>query len=115
MRKRYIVDLTEAERAELQSMIRKGIAPARRLTRARVLLLADEGKTDDQIAAALHVHETTVARIRQRSAAPWRAAEARPQAGGVPDRTRLQRPARRPGALDDAAVGRPLGGAGDRR
>jgi hypothetical protein len=41
MRKRYIVDLTKAERAELRSMIRTGIASARRLTRARVLLLAD--------------------------------------------------------------------------
>ena len=84
MRKRYIVDLTEAERAELQSMIRKGIASARRLTRARVLLLADEGKTDERIAAALHVHETTVERIRQRCVAGGveRALRDQPRPGG---------------------------------
>jgi hypothetical protein len=126
MRKRYIVDLTEAERAELRSVIRKGIASARRLTRARILLLADEGRTDEAIAAALHVHPTTVERIRQRFVAGGVAralrdqprpgpAEARPQAGGVPDRARLQRPAERARTLDAAAVGRPLGCAGNRR
>ena len=92
MRKRYIVDLTAAERAELQSMIRKGIASARRLTRARVLLLADEGKTDERIAAALHVHETTVERIRQRFVAGGveRALRDQPRPGGRPKLDRKQ-------------------------
>ena len=92
MRKRYIVDLTAAERAELQSMIRKGIASARRLTRARVLLLADEGKTDERIAAALHVHETTVERIRQRCVAGGveRALRDQPRPGGRPKLDRKQ-------------------------
>ena len=86
MRKRYIVDLTEAERAELRSVIRKGITSARRLTRARVLLLADDGKTDDQIAAALHVHRATVERIRQRFVAGGveRALRDQPRPGGRP-------------------------------
>ncbi len=39
---------------------------ARRLRRARTLLLADEGKTDAEIAAALHIGSATVARTRQR-------------------------------------------------
>ena len=92
MRKRYIVDLTAAERAELRSVIRKGITSARRLTRARVLLLADEGKTDDQIAAALHVHETTVERIRQRFVAGGveRALRDQPRPGGRPKLDRKQ-------------------------
>jgi transposase len=86
MRKRYIVDLTAAERAELRSVIRKGIASARRLTRARVLLLADEGETDARIAAALHVHETTIERIRQRFVAGGveRALRDQPRPGGRP-------------------------------
>ena len=92
MRKRYIVDLTAAERAELRSMIRKGIASARRLTRARVLLLADDGKTDDQIAAALHVHRATVERTRQRFVAGGveRALRDQPRPGGRPKLDRKQ-------------------------
>ena len=84
MRKRYIVDLTAAERAELRSVIRKGIASARRLTRARVLLLADEGKTDERIAAALQLHPTTIERIRQRFVAGGveRALRDQPRPGG---------------------------------
>jgi transposase len=92
MRKRYIVDLTAAERAELRSVIRKGIAPARRLTRARVLLLADDGETDERIAAALHVHPTTVERIRQRFVAGGveRALRDQPRPGGRPKLDRKQ-------------------------
>jgi transposase len=92
MRKRYIVDLTAAERAELRSIIRTGIASARRLTRARVLLLADEGETDARIAAALHVHETTVERIRQRFVAGGveQARRDQPRPGGRPKLDRKQ-------------------------
>jgi transposase len=86
MGKRYIVNLTAAERAELRSVIRKGIAPARRLTRARVLLLADDGETDERIAAALHLHPTTIERIRQRCVAGGveRALHDQPRPGGRP-------------------------------
>ena len=66
MHKRYIVDLTADERAELLRLLTKGVAPARKLTRARILLLADEGGTDGGIAAALHVHPATVERTRRR-------------------------------------------------
>ena len=48
------------------ALLGKGVAPARKLARARILLLADEGKTDEEIAAALHVHRVTVERIRRR-------------------------------------------------
>ncbi len=41
--KRYIVHLTEDERTELLGLITKGITSARLLTRARILLKADEG------------------------------------------------------------------------
>ena len=51
MQKRWLVDLTNAERAELEALSRRGTAPARKIAHARVLLLAaDGGLTDDQIA-----------------------------------------------------------------
>ena len=66
MNKRYIVDLTADERANLLALLGKGVAPTRKLARARILLLADEGMTDKEIAAALHVHRVTVERARRR-------------------------------------------------
>ena len=66
MNKRYIVDLTADERTDLLALVGKGIVPARKLTRARILLLADEGKIDEEIADALHVHRVTVERTRRR-------------------------------------------------
>jgi len=40
----YRVVLTEAQRAELRGLVGSGVAPARRLTRARILLKADHGE-----------------------------------------------------------------------
>jgi hypothetical protein len=71
MRKtKYAVSLTEAERARLRTLIGRGEAPARMLTRARILLKANQGEggsgwTDAAIAGALDVHPTTVARVRR--------------------------------------------------
>jgi hypothetical protein len=66
----YAVFLTEAERAQLRTPVGSGIAPARTLTRARVLLKANRGKggaawSDAAIAGALEIHPTTVARFRR--------------------------------------------------
>lgn len=63
---KYIVDLQAEERASLLQLIRRGQPAARKGTRARILLKADEGLTDEQIAAALHVGSATVGRVRQR-------------------------------------------------
>jgi transposase len=86
MPKRYIVDLAEDERAGLLALLRKGTAPARRLTRARILLLADEGGPDAAIAAALHVHAATVERTRRRfvEGGVERALRDKPRPGGRP-------------------------------
>ncbi len=71
MRKtKYAVTLTEAERAQLRTLVGSGSAPARMLTRARLLLKANQGEggpgwTDAAIAGALEVHPTTVARVRR--------------------------------------------------
>jgi transposase len=62
----YIVDLTEDERTYLLDFIKSGEKSARKLNRARILLHADEGKTDGDIAAALHTGVATVQRTRQR-------------------------------------------------
>ena len=71
MQKQYRVILTVAERRELQAFVAQGTAAARALTRARILLKADEAPdgpawTDAQIVAALDVSRPTVARVRQR-------------------------------------------------
>lgn len=70
MRKLSIVKLPEPERAQLHTLIGQGVAPARTLAHARILLKANQGEagpgwTDAAIATALEVHPTTVARVRQ--------------------------------------------------
>lgn len=64
--KRYRVDLADEERAELEAMLRRGRASARRLMRARVLLSAAEDRFDHETAAAVRCGERTVQRVRQR-------------------------------------------------
>jgi transposase len=64
--KKYIVDLTAEERMMLEQLLQKGKSSARKLTRARILLQADEGLTDEEIATALEVAIATVERTRQR-------------------------------------------------
>ena len=66
MAKKYSVTLTEAERSELREFIKKGTRSARKLQRSHILLQADEGATDEAIAASLHVGRATVERIRKR-------------------------------------------------
>ena len=71
--KKYVVRLTEEERARLHTLVGSGSAPARRLTHARILLKANQGEagpgwTDPVIATALEVGRATVARVRQRYA-----------------------------------------------
>lgn len=65
-KKQYLVELTAEERAALEHLVRQGRARARKLTRARLLLQADDGLTDEEIASALNVGIATVGRTRQR-------------------------------------------------
>ncbi len=64
--KKYHVDLTDDERAELEKMLKGGKHKSRKLTRARILLLADAGKTDAEIVAAVAAARPTIERLRQR-------------------------------------------------
>ena len=66
MAKKYIVTLTEDERAQLVALTKRGKVSARRLTRAHLLLQADTGLADEAIAQALHIGTATVERIRKR-------------------------------------------------
>ncbi len=65
-KKIYIVDLAKEERTHLLDYIKSGKHSARKLNRARILLLADEGKADGEVAEALHTGTATVQRTRQR-------------------------------------------------
>lgn len=62
----YVVDLTEGERTFLEGLVDSGELRARKFRRAHTLLLADKGKTDVEIAEALHTSPSTVQRTRQR-------------------------------------------------
>jgi transposase len=66
---KYRVTLMEEERQELEQMVSRGKAAARKLTHARILLLADdahgEGHSDQRIVVALGTSLRTVSRVRQ--------------------------------------------------
>lgn len=74
MKKKYVVELTNAERERLHKLLSAGTAPARMLTRARVLLKADRGEhagdepelSDREIAGMLETSSATAARVRER-------------------------------------------------
>jgi transposase len=61
----YVVNLSADERAELEAMLAAGTHKTRVLTRARCLLHADDGLTDDQVSQAVGCHPATVGRIRK--------------------------------------------------
>jgi transposase len=67
---KYRVTLTPEERAVLEHLVSVGKAAARKLTHARILLLADTAPGDeytaDEIVAALGVGICTIGRVRQR-------------------------------------------------
>ncbi len=68
--KKYVVGLSAEEREQLESLIRKGKSPARRLLKARILLKADisEGRagwSDSRIIRALDTSASMVYRVRQ--------------------------------------------------
>lgn len=62
----HIIELSADERATLEKSLKKGKHSARRLTRARILLLGDQGKRTGEIAAALQTSASTVKRTRRR-------------------------------------------------
>ena len=65
-KKIYQVELSTSERDHLENIVSSGTEKARKLTRARILLKADEGWTDPQIQAALDVSRPTAERVRRK-------------------------------------------------
>jgi hypothetical protein len=65
-KKTYRINLSDAERNQLEEMTHKGTLKARQFKRAMILLKADEGLTDPQIMAAVLVSRPCVERIRKR-------------------------------------------------
>ena len=61
-----MVELTPDEHEGVEALTRKGTVSARRMKRALVLLAADEGNKDSQIAEKARVTVNTVERIRKR-------------------------------------------------
>ncbi len=95
---RYKVTLQAEERQQLEKLVSTGKGAARKLTHARVLLLADEGeygpgRTNAAIVSALGVSERTVERVRKRfvTESVEAALQPRPQPPR-PDKVKIQGP-----------------------
>jgi hypothetical protein len=92
---KYRVTLTEEEREQLRRLVSAGKGAARRLTHARVLLLADTAPghphTDEGIVAALGTSLRTVERLRKRLVTEGLAAalDPRPQPAR-PDKVKIR-------------------------
>jgi len=66
MNVRYRVSLDTSERVQLASMVLGGKAAVRKLKRAQILLAADAGSSDEEIARNVVVGTSTVYRTKQR-------------------------------------------------
>ena len=66
MNVRYRVTLTQYERDQLEMLLSGGKPPARRLKRAQILLAADAGVSDEDIAVSIGVGGSTVYRTKRR-------------------------------------------------
>jgi hypothetical protein len=100
--KRYVVTLTSDEREYLEALTRSGRRSARAITRARILLLTDQGDGgaawgDRRVAEALGCGHRTVERVRERFVTEGLDAALKPKA--------RPRPPREP-VLDGAAEAR---------
>jgi transposase len=85
-RARVIIRLTDEEAKVLQEWTRRGKSEHRLVERARVILLASEGRNNRQIANQLHTRTARVSKWRQRFAAQ--------RLAGLNDATRPGKPAK---------------------
>ena len=70
MNVRYRVELSQAERNELKTLLSGGKHAARKLKRAQILLAADAGASDEAIATSVGVGGSTVYRTKRRFVFP---------------------------------------------
>ena len=120
---RWRVELSQDEREELTALLKSGRHAVRKVKRAQILLAADDGVGDGEVAARVGAGGSTVYRTKRRfvegnlelalveARAPRRSAQAERQGGGAADRHRLLGPAGGPRALDARAAGRRHGRA----
>jgi len=66
MNLRYRVELSQDERDELKTLISGGKHPVRKLKRAQILLAADAGATDEDVAISVGVGGSTIYRTKRR-------------------------------------------------
>jgi transposase len=66
MNVRYRVELSQEDRAELEALLSGGKHAARKLKRAQILLAADAGARDEEIAKTVGVGGSTVSRTKRR-------------------------------------------------
>jgi transposase len=66
MNLRYRVELSQTERAELTALLNAGKHAARKFKRAQILLAADAGASDEEIARGVGVGSSTVFRTKRR-------------------------------------------------
>lgn len=86
MNKHYHIRLADEQRRELKRLVECGRKLARKITRARILLLADTGKTDREIAEALQICTLTAHNVRKRffDAKSINSLEEKPRSGKPP-------------------------------
>lgn len=63
---KYQVSLKKNQKNKLRSLVKKGKQSARTITRARILLLADQEKTDKEIREILEVSKWTPQNVRKK-------------------------------------------------
>ena len=66
MKKKYVVDLSDSQRELLKDCVEKGQTTAYKIRHAHILLKADAGWSDAQIAEAFGCHPQTVYNVRRR-------------------------------------------------
>lgn len=66
MTKRYVVNLTVEERDSLVELVKRARVSGLKRQRGNILLKADDGQTDEEIAHDLEVGVATVERVRRR-------------------------------------------------
>lgn len=64
--KKHVVTLSRSERQQLERFVSRGKKSAREIRRARILLLAHEGKKDKEIIDLLGVSRHTISNLRKK-------------------------------------------------
>ncbi len=96
-RETAVIRLTEEETSRLQEWTRRGKTEQRLVERARIILLANEGRTNEQIAAAL---KTRTARVSK-----WRQRFGKSRLEGLGDAARSGKPAKYDAATEKRVLG----------